>query len=193
MQELERRTLTAVTVRLAAPDSRRLVGHAAVFGEVADIGGQFRETIAAGAFRKALKACDVVARWNHGEDTILGRTSSNTLRLTEDERGLAFELDLPNTTLGNDVLELVRRGDVAGMSFAFTCAREKWDSPTNTRTVVEVGQLLDVSPVISPAYAGTDVALRSRGEHLAAEQRERVLRLRNRLALYQAQQKEESL
>lgn len=191
MLDFERRTLTAVSCRLAAPDSRRLVGHAAVFGEVADIGGQFRETIAPGAFRKALKSCDVVARWNHGEDTILGRTSSKTLRLSEDEHGLAFELDLPNTTLGNDVLELVRRGDVAGMSFAFTCAVDQWNSTTNTRTVVEVGLLLDVSPVISPAYAGTDLALRSRGEHLAAEQRERVSRLRNRLALYLARQKEE--
>ena len=191
MLEFERRTLTAVAVRLAAPGSRMLTGHAAVFGEIASIGGVFREVIAPGAFKTALGTCDVVARWNHGEDTILGRTSSKTLRLHEDERGLAFELDLPNTTLGNDVLELVRRGDVAGMSFAFTCAEDRWTA--DLRTVVAVGQLLDVSPVISPAYTGTDVALRSRGEHLAAEQRERVSRLRNRLALYLAQQKEESL
>jgi phage head maturation protease len=79
------------------------------------------------------------------------------------------------------------------MSFAFTVAREKWDHTQNLRTIVEVDRLIDVSPVIEPAYAGTDLALRSRGEHLAAEQRERVSRLRNRLALYLAQQKEESL
>jgi HK97 family phage prohead protease len=190
MQNSERRTLVA-EVRLAAPDSRRLVGHAAVFGEVADIDGQFREVIAPGAFRKAIKGADVVARWNHNPDTILGRTESKTLRLSEDERGLAFELDIPNTTLGNDLLALVARGDVRGMSFAFAGARDKWDHATNTRTITDVGMLLDVSPVIEPAYAGTDVALRSRGEHLAAEQRERVSRLRNRLALYLAQQKEE--
>jgi HK97 family phage prohead protease len=188
----ERRTLL-VEVRLAAPDSRRLVGHAAIFNEIADIGGQFREVIAPGAFRKALKGADVVARWNHTPDTILGRTASKTLRLSEDERGLAFELDLPNTTLGNDLLALVARGDVRGMSFAFAGARDKWDAAANLRTITDVGLLLDVSPVIEPAYAGTDLALRSRGEHLAAEQRERVSRLRNRLALYLAQQKEESL
>lgn len=181
---------TLVEVRLA-PDSRRLVGHAAVFNERADIGGQFFEELAPGAFRKALKGCDVVARWNHAQDTLLGRTSSKTLRLSEDERGLAFELDLPATTLGNDVLALVARGDIRGMSFAFCGARDRWDSTQNLRTIVDVGSLLDVSPVISPAYAGTDLALRSRGECLAAEQRERVSRLRNRLALYLARQKEE--
>ena len=182
---------TLIEVRLSAPDAHRLVGHAAVFDQRADIMGLFSEQIQKGAFRKALKGVDVVALWNHDQNELLGRTVAKTLRLSEDDRGLAFELDLPDTTRGRDVLTLVQRGDIRGMSFAFTVAREKWDHTENLRTIVEVDRLLDVSPVTNPAYAGTDLALRSRGEYLAAEQRERVSRLRNRLALYLARQKEE--
>lgn len=184
--------LSATECRLASPESRKLVGHAAVFNQVANIGDMFRERIAQGAFKNALAKCDVVARRNHNPDTLLGRTSSGTLRLWEDEVGLAFELDLPATRDGDDVLVLVKRTDIRGMSFAFWGADDKWTSPED-RTIVDVGDLIDVSPVFNPAYAGTTVALRSRGEHLAAEQRERVSRLRNRLALYLARQKEESL
>jgi HK97 family phage prohead protease len=194
MQKFERRTMTAKgEVRLSAENSRTLSGHAAVFNSIADIGGWFSERIAPGAFSRALKSSDVVARWNHDPDTILGRTSSGTLRLREDERGLTFELDLPATQLGNDVLELVRRGDVSGLSFAF-CVEESgqtWDKLTNTRTITEFSDLIDVSPVIHPAYEGTDIALRNRESNEVSEKQQRAARLLNRVKLYEATRKEE--
>jgi hypothetical protein len=190
--EIERRSLI-VEVRLAAPDSRLLAGHAAVYNERADICGLFTETIAPGAFAAVLRSTpDVVALWDHQPSALLGRTAAGTLRLREDGAGLAFELDVPNTTLGNDVLEHVRVGNVRGMSFAFRVGEERWDHATNLRTVLSVAGLYDVSPVVHPAYGGTDIALRSRSESLAAwQQQERAARLRNRLRLYLARREEE--
>ena len=79
---------------------RRLAGHAAVFSTPADIGGRFRETIMPGAFRATLAArSDVVALVDHDATRLLARTASGTLRLSEDARGLAFELDVPATQL----------------------------------------------------------------------------------------------
>jgi len=80
----------------------------------------FKERIASGAFDRVLATKpDVVALFNHNPDQVLGRTTSGTLRLNADKVGLAFELDLPNTTIGRDVYESVKRNDLNGCSFAF--------------------------------------------------------------------------
>jgi HK97 family phage prohead protease len=189
----ERRYVLRVPeLRMAGESSNTLVGHAAVFGEWADIMGLFREQIARGAFARALaERQDVVARWEHRYDTILGRTSSGTLRLSEDDIGLVAEIDIPDTTLGADLRALVKRGDVRGMSFEFGLARdgrgERWAG--DDRTIVEVERLYDVSAVINPAYEGTDVALRSRTASADAERRARAARLLSRVRLYIARTK----
>src|SRR6266545_6073742 len=92
---------------------RTLVGYASVYGAVSgDLGG-FRERIAPGAFAGVLDA-DVRALLNHDPNEVLGRTKSGTLRLADEQRGLRFELDLPDSPLGQNVREAVRRGDVDG-------------------------------------------------------------------------------
>jgi HK97 family phage prohead protease len=140
---------------------RKLTGHAAVFNERADIGG-FQEIVMPGAFTRALASgSDVVALLDHNPSQLLGRTASGTLQLSEDHRGLAFSIDAPATSLGNDVLELVRRGDIRGASFSFRATDERW--PTRDLRELRAVELHDISLIQSqPAYAGTDVALRSR-------------------------------
>lgn len=93
---------------------------------------------------------------------LLGSTRSGTLKLTEDTRGLYFELDVPDTSLGRDTYEMVRRGDLAHMSFSFRVngsAGESWRELPNgmlERTLLDV-DLFEVSTVAKPAYQATSV------------------------------------
>jgi len=92
----------------------------------------------------------------------LARTRSGTLRLAEDSHGLHFELDVPNTTAGHDVLALAERGDLGGMSFGFSVpdGGQRWQG--DLRELVQV-HLLEISVVSSwPAYEGTTVTARAR-------------------------------
>ena len=139
---------------------RRLEGHAALFGTVAQIGGGMDETIAPGAFANSLKTRrDILALVDHDPTRVLARTRSGTLRLAEDSQGLAFDLDLPDTQAARDVLSLAERGDLGGMSFGFTATRD--DVLGNTRTLHAV-ELFEISVVAAwPAYDGTTVQARA--------------------------------
>lgn len=146
---------------LQVAEGARLTGYAAVFNVYSQPLGGFREIIRPGAFRNALDS-DVRALWNHDPNYVLGRTKNGTLRLTEDERGLAVEIDPPDTSWARDALESIRRGDVDQMSFGFRAVRERWraEKGENVRELLEV-ELFDVSPVTFPAYQETTVQVRS--------------------------------
>lgn len=143
-------------------EGKTIGGYAAVFRSPTNIGDYFVEVIAPGAFTKALQSTDVRALYDHKWGRVLGRTSTGTLRLKEDAKGLAAEIDLPDTTDGRDVQALMARGDLDGMSFMFRAVREEWDETTDppTRTVLEA-ELYEVSVVADPAYPDAQVALRS--------------------------------
>lgn len=139
---------------------RRLEGYAATYNTEARI-ADFREIIRPGAFRASL-AGDVLALADHDPAKVLARTKSGTLRLAEDSRGLAFSLDLPNTSAGQDVLELAERGDLGGMSFGFSVpdGGQRWQGDLRELVLVH---LLEISVVSSwPAYEGTTVTARAR-------------------------------
>jgi HK97 family phage prohead protease len=162
---MEVRAFEIAELRLERAEGKapRIGGYAAVFNsESVDLGG-FVERIAPGAFGGSLsKGADVRALWNHDRNVILGRTKSGTLRLTEDARGLAFELDLPDTQAGRDLAVLVERKDISGMSFAFRTQADNWAKVAGAwlRTLLEV-DLIDVSPVTFPAYPATEVGVRA--------------------------------
>jgi HK97 family phage prohead protease len=139
---------------------RKLAGYAAVYGVVAEI-RDYSETIAPGAFRHALASNkDILALVDHDTSKLLARRKSGTLRLSEDSRGLSFELDLPNTTLANDLLALAERSDLGGMSFAFVPIDERWDGDHRELRSVD---LKEISVVQSwPAYEQTIVQARTR-------------------------------
>jgi HK97 family phage prohead protease len=152
---------------------RRIEGYAATFGSEARI-GSFVETIAPGAFKDALGG-DVLALLDHDQGQVLGRTRSGTLRLTEDTRGLAFSLELPDTQAGRDVLALAQRGDLGGMSFGFTVPKggETWQGERRTLRSIALKEISVVQAW--PAYPDTSIALRSRLAAGEAERRRRAL------------------
>lgn len=138
---------------------RTLVGYAAVYGAVShDLGG-FTERIAPGAFASVLDS-DVRALLNHDPSQVLGRTRSGTLRLQDEQRGLRFEVDLPESPLGENVREAVRRGDIDGASFRFKVDRDSWQG--DVRTVESVRALEDITVATFAAYPQTSVELRTK-------------------------------
>lgn len=166
--DMERRAFTEVRTAV-----RRIEGYAATFNSEARLGG-FTETIAPGAFRSAL-AGDVLAMLDHDPGKVLGRTRSGTLRLSEDSKGLAFSLDLPDTQAGRDILALAERGDLGGMSFGFMVPKggESWDG--TKRTLRSIG-LKEISVVQAwPAYPDTEIALRAMAHGGEAQRRQRAL------------------
>ena len=141
-----------------------LRGYAAVFDRLSLNLGGFREKIAVGAFDKVMDN-DVRAVFNHDINMILGRSSAGTLRLTTDDEGLAYEIDLPNTSYARDLHESVTRGDIKENSFKFAVMRDSWSYDEETggeiRTIEEVARLMDVGPVSFPAYPDATIAIRS--------------------------------
>ncbi len=147
----------------------KIVGYAAKFNSLShDLGG-FREEIKPGAFSRALsEGQDVRALVDHDPGRIIGRSTSGTLRMLEDDHGLRVEIDPANTTAGRDIMESITRGDVTGMSFGFTVRDDEWRmvDGENIRTLRDM-DLFDVSVVTFPAYESTEVALRSLSEYQA--------------------------
>jgi uncharacterized protein len=139
---------------------RRLEGYAALFGIEARI-GSFTESIRAGAFTDALAKPDILALVDHDPARVLARTRSGTLRLSQDAKGLAFALDVPDTQAGHDVLALAERGDVGGMSFGFVvpAGGDSWQGDARELRTID---LFEISVVLAwPAYDGTVVNARA--------------------------------
>jgi len=144
-------------------DGLAFSGYAAIFDSRSEDLGGFRETIRPGAFAKTLaERRGQRMLWNHNQDVVLGSTRSGTLRLSEDERGLRVEADLPDNAWGRPVADAIARGDVDAMSFGFQAIQDSWAEGGKTRTLVEV-RLIEVSPVVWPAYPATEATVR----HLA--------------------------
>ena len=150
-----------------ASESRTIVGYAAKFERWSEpIMGWFREKIDRDAFSEC-DVTDVIMCFNHNIDSILARTTSGTLTISTDDEGLRFEFDAPATTMGNDMLELVRRGDISKCSFKFTVEEDEWryaDKDNgleyDERTIRRISKLYDVSLVVYPAYSDTEAGVR---------------------------------
>lgn len=151
----------------ANTESRTIIGYAAKFECWSEpIMGWFREKIDRDAFSEC-DVTDVIMCFNHNIDSILARTTSGTLTLSTDDEGLRFEFEAPATSLGNDMVELVRRGDISKCSFKFTVEEDEWlyASKENgleydERTIRKIDKLYDVSLVVYPAYTDTEASLR---------------------------------
>lgn len=148
-------------------------GYAIVYGVESrvlyDEHGEFVEIIEPGAVTSELLArSDVKALFNHGRDNLLARyvNGEGSLSLVSDEVGLRFSFVAPATSLGRDVAELIKRGDLRGCSFAFwareeDCEYSLREDGTRLRRVKKLSMLSDVSVVVDPAYTQTSVTARS--------------------------------
>lgn len=172
----------------ADDDGVTVEGYAAVFDQMTDIGAQFMERIAPGAFTDSLdRGDDVVFLINH-DGLPLARTGSGTLSLSQDDHGLKVRTRLDGAD--PDALRIIgkmRRGDLDKMSFAFWVEREEWDQAGDVpvRTILAAA-LHDVSIVTTPAYQGTEIGLRSlarfRKENNGIAARRRRMRMNLRRA-----------
>jgi HK97 family phage prohead protease len=179
--EIERRDYELASADELVVESRAdgraaIVGYAAVYNRLSlDLGG-FKEEILPGAFDRILnkRKSDVVALFNHDSNIVLGRSSSGTLELSSDDKGLRYVVTPPVSRA--DVLELIQRRDVRGSSFAFTVDKNGESFRTGedgkaVRQIREVSGLYDVGPVLVPAYPSTSasVAMRSYEAWLAEQ------------------------
>jgi len=167
MRETEVRHTSGVVQLRAAEEGNRLGGYALKFNRLSQNLGGFVERIAPGALTKTLRdGGDVLARFQHEDHYLLGRTTSGTLRLALTDEGLDYEVDLPDTDYAHNLAALAARGDVQHSSFAFHTLDDEWgftEQGFPLRTLLEI-QLVDVAPVVQPAYLDTTSGLRSLAE-----------------------------
>lgn len=185
---MERRTYTA-ELRIEPPSIGKrtptIRGYAAKFNTLSelmpmkDVDGKtvyFREQLMPGCFATAIPVSDVRSLFNHDVNLIMGRTLAGTLRIKEDDVGLAFENDPPDTTYSRDLQISMQRGDITNCSFGFNVAAkgDSWERDSANpgqfiRSIHTISRLYDASPVTYPAYVDTSCALRSMHEQIDVE------------------------
>jgi HK97 family phage prohead protease len=162
--EIETRSAQLPVEIRASGGGRTITGYGSVFGKRSQLLGSFVEVVESRCWAKS--AGDgypgVTSKFNHDDMALLGTTASGSLRLSIDNVGLSYEVDLPDTSAGNDVRALAARSDISGSSVGFLCFDDLWsyDDGVALRTLVSC-RLLDCSPVVSPAYPDTTASLRS--------------------------------
>jgi len=131
----------------------------------------FKEKFTRGSMTQTLKTFTQRALWNHDDNIVLGNTKNRKLKLTEDDIGLRFELDLPNSPNGENVYEAIKRKDVEGVSFGFRALEEEWDEtdPKNVIRTIRKADLIEISPTAFPAYTQSSVTARNENNDKAYE------------------------
>lgn len=151
------------------PESRTVSGYAIVFNSDSNDLGGFIERIDPNSLDGVVEKSDVLCLLNHNEDRgVLARSNKGegSLTLEIDEIGLKYTFEAPNTALGDELLEGLRRGDISTSSFAFTVGKDSWsklENGTYLRTINSINELFDVSPVYRAAYDATSVKADSCG------------------------------
>lgn len=148
---------------------RTVEGYALLFDTPSD-GLSFEEVIERGALDGVIERSDVMALMNHSLDRgVLARSRNGvgSLTLQVDSKGLLYRFEAPNTPLGDELLENLRRGEVCESSFCFTSKKDTWEELSDgtwKRTIHQIDELFDVSPVYNAAYSATSVYTRGRDE-----------------------------
>ena len=181
MDDLDRRFVPVVFRAEPGDDGEKkpmLKGRAAVYDEKTLIGSErhgFIESIAPGAFAESIERGEVIATFNHNADATLARASNGSLRITDGPEGLDVEIDIdPDVTYAADVLRNVRSGLVSGMSIAFNAAPDGEEKTPGARKGdhdeyrIVKGELVELGPVVLPAYQSTSVSAARSERHRAA-------------------------
>ena len=165
----------SVEVR-AVEDSRTVEGYALVFNSLSKDLGSFREVILPESLDGVIEQSDIMALLNHDNSRgILARSryGKGSLSLEIDEHGLKYRFEAPKTSLGDELLEYLRRNDITSSSFAFSVSEDNWKKEpdgTYIRTITKFNRLYDVSPVFEPAYDATSVVC-ARFDEIKEEER----------------------
>lgn len=167
----------------ALEDEKMIVeGYAVVFDNETDL-GYFKEIIDRNAFN-GCDMSDVCMKYNHSDELlIMARTRNNSLQLFVDERGLKVRAELIDTTQNRDLYKMIQAQLLTKMSFAFTVAEEDWDYETDTRRILRIDKLYDVSVVDVPAYDATEIYARSKEQFEEEKRKYEKLELEKKKAL----------
>jgi HK97 family phage prohead protease len=187
IKDTEIRYLKIEDIEFRATDNKKpkkIKGYAMKWNELSEDLGGFIEKFTPGSFAKSIRKSNQLSYFNHNHDIILGSTNSKTLELVEDDVGLRFSIELPDTTAGNDVGYLIKRGDVKGVSIGFNVPEEgeNWDmsgienGKPAIRTVTEAN-LIEISPTPRPAFPQTWVIARS-----TEKQNNELQKIKNKVA-----------
>lgn len=163
MKDKEQRSFKATELRVEGDQIPTIKGYPAVFNVMSENLGYFREIVRPGAFKKTINdGADIRALFNHNPNFVIARTKSNTLKHTEDDKGLFIEAAPPDATWARDLVSSIKRGDINQMSFSFETVKDRWgtENGERIRELFEV-RLFDVSVVTYPAYPQTSVSARS--------------------------------
>lgn len=136
----------------------------------------FREIINREAINQELiDNSDIKFLFNHDKERLLARRNKGTgsLNVEVREDGVFFSFEIPNTSIGGDLKEMIKRGEVTTCSFAFTDGDSiEWDFSNRevpTRTVKSIRGLFDLSAVFDAAYSQTEISCRSLDEMMEAQ------------------------
>ena len=179
--DVERRfTMSSVAIMWGGPEEardgvpKRIGGYAAKFSTYSRDLGHFVEEVTPAFFNKSRGDGwpDVICRFNHEDTQLLGTVAGRTLELGCDRDGLLYDVEPPASM--RHIVELVQRGDVSKSSFAFRCIEDEWTMTSDGGPLrrLHTGQLVDVAPVVTPAYADTSAGLRSLADHVGADPEE---------------------
>lgn len=180
----EERAMPTVVKDSEGKDTRTIEGYAIVFEKESRVMFDpqkkrfFVEVIKRGAVTEDdFKKWDIKALMEHNKSRLLARSfnGSGTLQLSVDDYGVKYRFDAPNTVEGDNAIEMIRRKDIFGSSFAYTADEKqnvsyrRKDDGVLLREVNRLYRMYDVSPVSDPAYFGTDVNVRSLDEFFENE------------------------
>lgn len=151
-------------------------GYAVVFESITDL-GWCKEVIDRNAFSNC-NMQDCVLKYNHNDNClILARTRNNSLQLVVDDKGLKIRAELIDTQNNKDIYKMIQAGLLDKMSFAFTTSKEEWDYETDTRRILEIDRLFDVSVVDIPAYDTTEIYARNKEQYEEEKEKYEVNKL----------------
>src|SRR5699024_9756368 len=168
-----------VEIRAAQTENNELVvtGMPVVFDEPTKINdhlGNYTEIIQRSALN-GVDLSDTRLLYNHNLNSIPLARTPKTMELSINEKGLNMRATLPDTEEGRSVYTAVKRGDLTGMSFSFTCdkAGSHYDAKTKTRSISKIRKLYECSIVPFPAYQQTSVEARSQIDEAEAQENAR--------------------
>lgn len=174
-----------IVFRNLEEDSRRLEGRAIVFDSYSNNLGFYEKINRSAVTQELINHSDIIFTFNHDPNQLLARfrNGGGSLDVQLREDGVYFSFDIPNTTLGNDMYELIKRGDISNCSFCFTVSddanSQKWEKRDGKmyREILKIDGLYDLSAVTYPAYSDTEINARSlEMRNIAEEELDKIIK-----------------
>ena len=165
MEDMSIKRSFEITYRAKKDSEKKVIqGYAVVFDSWTDIsswGEIWKECIRKGAFTQSLKENSILALYNHDFNNVLARKDVN-MKLVEDDKGLYFEIELPDTTQGNDLYELIDKGIVNQCSFSGYVRKNLWSEDNGGNVLREILEidLIEITITPIPAYEVTEAEVK---------------------------------